>query len=92
MGFETQEEAERFAEHVELALDRQREERLLSKEYVATGLDACHKRIAELEDALREIVAIVDIGVDGTDEHGVFRNWPATERDAMYDVAKKALS
>lgn len=49
------------------------------------------KREELLADALRHILWIKDCGIDGTDEHGVFRNWPETERDSMYVVAKEAL-
>jgi hypothetical protein len=42
-------------------------------------------------DALKHILWIKDIGIDGTDETGKFRNWPESERDAMYKVAKNTL-
>jgi len=45
----------------------------------------------QLADALRHILWIKECGVDGRDEHGVFRNFPETERDAMYSIAKEAL-
>jgi len=48
-------------------------------------------RVAELEKALWHILWIKDCGIDGTDETGTFRNWPETERDTMYDIAKAAL-
>lgn len=54
------------------------------------------KRVAQelvenYRDALKHILWVKDCGIDGTDEHGVFRNWPEQERDAMYKIAKEAL-
>jgi len=45
----------------------------------------------QLADALRHVLWIKDCGVDGRDENGVFRNFPESERDAMYNIAKDAL-
>lgn len=49
-------------------------------------------RVGVLEGALKHIMWIKDGGVDGTDEHGVFRNFPETERDAMYEIARTTLA
>jgi hypothetical protein len=46
----------------------------------------------EMVDALKHIMWIKDCGVDGTDETGKFRNFPETERNAMYEIAKNSLA
>jgi hypothetical protein len=53
--------------------------------------DELKVRVAALEKALDHILWVKDCGIDGTDETGTFRNWPETERDQMYDIAKVAL-
>lgn len=45
-----------------------------------------------LREALAHIKWIKDGGVHATDEHGVFRNYPDVERDAMYQLAVAALA
>ena len=52
---------------------------------------AAEARAGKAEDALRHILWVKDCGIDATDEHGVFRNHPDAERDAMYRIAKDAL-
>lgn len=47
---------------------------------------------AELVNGLSEIKWIKDCGVDGRDETGKMRNWPETERDAMYEIAARLLT
>lgn len=74
MGFETQEQAERWAEAAEFAADQRREEKMLAEieavtDYNRIALDACHKRIAELERALAEIRAIAS----DSDTYGALR-------------------
>lgn len=54
-------------------------------------LDKQEEELKKLREALGHIQWIKDCGVDGKDEHGVFRNFPDTERDAMYDIATKAI-
>lgn len=53
--------------------------------------ESAEARCEELRKALEHIRWIKDGGVDGRDEHGVFRNFPETERDAMYEIAGRAL-
>jgi uncharacterized protein YegJ (DUF2314 family) len=55
------------------------------------AVDKFKARMHRAETALSKIMWIKDIGVDTTDEHGVFRNHPETERDAMYDIARIVL-
>ena len=54
---------------------------------VAT-LSAEGKVIAE---ALNHVVWVKYCGIDGRDADGVYKNFPAQERDSMYDIALKAL-
>lgn len=42
-------------------------------------------------EALNDIVWISYCGIDGRDEHGIYRNWPIQERDEMYKIAVKTL-
>lgn len=49
------------------------------------------REIERLQKALSHIKWIKDCGIDGRDETGVYRNWPETERDTMYEIAEKAL-
>lgn len=45
---------------------------VLSEQYVATGLDACHKRIAELEAILAECADFIEPYIDVVDgDYGV---------------------
>lgn len=46
----------------------------LTEQYVATGLEACHKRIAELETALlqaRDLFTVIGEVAPVTSRHGV---------------------
>lgn len=47
--------------------------------------------IEHLSEALNHIVWIPYCGIDGADETGQYRNWPEQERDAMVEIAVKAL-
>ena len=49
-------------------------------------------RTKAAREALSHILWIKDCGIDATDEHGVFRNFPEEERDHMYRLAKDALA
>ena len=57
----------------------------------SSNSESPERRLLRVEDALRHILWIKECGIDGRDEHGVFRNWPESERDAMYRIAKEAL-
>lgn len=49
------------------------------------------RKLARAREALDQIVWIKDCGIDGVDEQGKLVNFPAAERDAMYEKASEAL-
>ena len=44
-----------------------------------------------IAEALNHVVWVKYCGIDGRDADGVYKNFPAQERDSMYDIALKAL-
>ena len=76
-------------ERESIEIMRQLERELTAARQRCVSLES---RLAAAEKALSHILWIKDCGVDARDEHGVFRNYPETERDAMYDLAKSALA
>jgi hypothetical protein len=65
-----------------------------ARRHTSEHWQTCHDVCVEIEqliDALNHVVWIPYCGIDGADEAGQYRNWPEHERDAMAEIAVKAL-